>query len=86
MPRPRRRGPKLNPERTPCGNCGLDTQTSSNGYCVECWRDKSDEGRSPFPREERTEPALDLGDWEWAWWGVGVVTAVAIGFALSQLL
>jgi hypothetical protein len=27
----------LRPERTPCAHCGRDTQTSSDGACVECW-------------------------------------------------
>ena len=38
----------LRPERTPCAHCGRDTQTSSDGACVECWHLK-ERRRGIFP-------------------------------------
>jgi hypothetical protein len=44
----------LRPERTPCPHCGRDTQTASDGACVECWGRKRPGGRI-FPRHARRE-------------------------------
>jgi hypothetical protein len=74
---------RLSVERTPCPNCGLETRTSSDGMCVECWGDKRRRGRAPFSL--RKERGGDPGD-EWlgsaAWWALGLLTSGLIAALL----
>jgi hypothetical protein len=83
-------------ERTPCPHCGRDTQTTSDGACVECWGRKRDGPPRLFstsPRRERGSFWGELDDWVAGLMGVDsgailVIGAlvVALGVVLLKLL